>query len=88
MRWRSLSAKADVSRTERESLKRSIQLIRHLWRSRLIIEVDGEKQILQAQQGIEITPGVVHQFRNESDSDVTFLVISMPKSHGDRVAVP
>jgi mannose-6-phosphate isomerase-like protein (cupin superfamily) len=52
-----------------------------------IIEVDGEKQILQAHQGIEIPPGVVHQFRNESNSDVTFLVISMPKSHGDRVSV-
>jgi mannose-6-phosphate isomerase-like protein (cupin superfamily) len=50
-----------------------------------VIEVDGEKQILQAQQGIEIPPGVVHQFRNESNSDVTFLVISIPKSHGDRV---
>jgi mannose-6-phosphate isomerase-like protein (cupin superfamily) len=52
-----------------------------------VIEVDGNKQILQAQQGIEIPPGVVHQFRNESNSDVTFLVISMPKSHGDRVSV-
>ena len=53
-----------------------------------VIEVDGEKQILQAQQGIEIPPGVVHQFSNESNFDVTFLVISMPKSHGDRVSVP
>lgn len=52
-----------------------------------VMEVDGEIQILQAQQGIEIPPGVVHQFRNESNLDVTFLVISMPKSHGDRVSV-
>jgi mannose-6-phosphate isomerase-like protein (cupin superfamily) len=52
-----------------------------------VIEVDGERQILQAQQGIEIAPGVVHQFRNESSSEVTFLVVSAPKSHGDRVEV-
>jgi mannose-6-phosphate isomerase-like protein (cupin superfamily) len=52
-----------------------------------VMEVDGERQILQAQQGVEIPPGVVHQFRNESNLDVTFLVISMPKSHGDRVFV-
>ncbi len=52
-----------------------------------VIEVDGERQVLQAQQGIEIPPGVAHQFRNESGSEVTFLVISTPKSHGDRVAV-
>jgi mannose-6-phosphate isomerase-like protein (cupin superfamily) len=52
-----------------------------------VIEVDGEIHILQAQQGLEIPPGVVHQFRNESSSDVNFLVVSMPKSHGDRVLV-
>ncbi len=52
------------------------------------IEVDGEIQILQAQQGIEIAPGVAHQFQNKSQSDVTFLVISVPKSHGDRVNAP
>jgi mannose-6-phosphate isomerase-like protein (cupin superfamily) len=52
------------------------------------IEVDGEIRVLQAQQGIEIAPGVAHQFRNESNSDVTFLVISVPKSHGDRVNAP
>jgi mannose-6-phosphate isomerase-like protein (cupin superfamily) len=53
-----------------------------------VIEVDGKSQVLQAHQGIEIPPRVVHQFRNQSSSDVTFLVISVPKSHGDRVCVP
>jgi mannose-6-phosphate isomerase-like protein (cupin superfamily) len=52
-----------------------------------VIEVDGERKTLQAQQGIEIAPGVIHQFRNESNSEVTFLVVSAPKSHGDRVEV-
>jgi mannose-6-phosphate isomerase-like protein (cupin superfamily) len=52
------------------------------------IEVDGDIRVLQTQQGIEIAPGVAHQFRNESNSDVTFLVISVPKSHHDRVAAP
>lgn len=50
-----------------------------------VIEVDGERQILKAQQGMEIPPRVAHQFRNESNSEVLFLVISVPKSHGDRV---
>lgn len=52
-----------------------------------VIEVDGERKTLQARQGLEIPPGVVHQFRNESSSEVTFLVVSVPKSHGDRVVV-
>jgi mannose-6-phosphate isomerase-like protein (cupin superfamily) len=49
--------------------------------------IDGKSQVLQAHQGIEIPPNVVHQFRNESSQEVTFLVISVPKSHGDRIDV-
>jgi mannose-6-phosphate isomerase-like protein (cupin superfamily) len=52
-----------------------------------VIEIAGERKVLQSQQGIEIPPGVAHQFRNESSGEVVFLVISMPKSHGDRTAV-
>ncbi len=50
-----------------------------------VIEVDETRHMLQAQQGLEIPPGVIHQFCNESSYEVTFLVISSPKSHGDRV---
>ena len=51
-----------------------------------VIEVNGKRQVLRAQQGVEIPPGVAHQFRNESNSEVLFLVMSAPKSHGDRVS--
>lgn len=49
-----------------------------------VMELDGRKFILEARQGIEIPPEVAHQFRNESDLEVRFLVISVPKAHGDR----
>lgn len=49
-----------------------------------VIEVDGKRHELGERQGLEIPPGVAHQFRNESDAEVVFLVISAPKSHGDR----
>lgn len=52
-----------------------------------VIEVDGSEFTLKPQQGIEIPPGVAHQFRNESNVEVRFLVISVPKAHGDRVLV-
>jgi mannose-6-phosphate isomerase-like protein (cupin superfamily) len=41
---------------------------------------------LNAGQGIEIIPGEIHQVRNRSASDVEFLVISNPPSHGDRIS--
>ena len=46
----------------------------------------GEKTItLSSGEGLEIPPGTAHQFRNDSREDVSFLVISTPKSHGDRI---
>jgi mannose-6-phosphate isomerase-like protein (cupin superfamily) len=42
---------------------------------------------LKKGQGIEITPEVKHQFMNQSDSDVHFLVISVPSTRGDRINV-
>jgi len=50
----------------------------------LCMELEGEHHALQAQQGIEIPPQARHQARNESDSDVEFLVISHPTTRGDR----
>jgi mannose-6-phosphate isomerase-like protein (cupin superfamily) len=49
-----------------------------------VIEMDGARHALEAGRGLHVPPGAAHQFRNESESDVHFLVISVPKSHGDR----
>lgn len=40
---------------------------------------------LHTGQGIEIPPGVKHQFMNQSSTDVLFLVISVPTTRGDRL---
>jgi mannose-6-phosphate isomerase-like protein (cupin superfamily) len=48
-------------------------------------EYDGDTMILNPGDGVHVPPGTVHQFRNESDAEVVFLVISMPPSHGDRI---
>ena len=52
-----------------------------------VIEFDNERVELKKHQGIEIAPQVAHKFRNDSASDVRFIVVSFPKSHGDRVLV-
>ena len=43
-----------------------------------------ESKHLTAGTGIEIEPGEAHQMRNVSDTDAEFIVISAPKSHGDK----
>ena len=49
------------------------------------IEINGVVYQLKPGQGIEIPPKSPHKFMNQSSEDVEFLVISAPKSHGDRV---
>lgn len=52
-----------------------------------VIEFDNEIIELKRHQGVEVAPKVAHKFRNNSASDVQFIVISFPKSHGDRINV-
>jgi len=40
--------------------------------------------IMEKGHGIDIAPQVRHQFQNQSNMDVHFLVISVPSTHGDR----
>lgn len=46
---------------------------------------EDREVILSKGQGIEIAPQVKHKFKNRSDVDVHFLVISVPSTRGDRV---
>ncbi len=49
------------------------------------IELPDKIVKLSKNEGLEIPPKTVHRFINQSDSEVIFLVISSPKSHGDKV---
>ena len=51
-----------------------------------VLEVEGVRHPLRRGEGMFVPPGAAHQMRNDSNADVRFLVISFPKSHGDRVA--
>lgn len=49
-----------------------------------VIELPGARIALAQGQGLEVPPGVAHQFINASEADVHFLVISHPSTRGDR----
>jgi mannose-6-phosphate isomerase-like protein (cupin superfamily) len=51
------------------------------------LEVDGVQHALRPGMGLHVAPGVAHRFYNESSADVHFLVVSAPRSHGDREEV-
>ena len=46
---------------------------------------EDHEVILKKGQGLEILPQVKHQFKNQSNGDVHFLVISVPSTRGDRI---
>ena len=48
-------------------------------------DFEDRQEILHSGQGLEVPPLVRHQFRNQSNADVHFLVISVPAARGDRV---
>jgi quercetin dioxygenase-like cupin family protein len=53
-----------------------------------VLELEGIAHRLQRGEGLHVPPGSAHQMRNEGAADVRFVVISTPKSHGDRIAAP
>jgi quercetin dioxygenase-like cupin family protein len=53
-----------------------------------VLELEGDLHPLRPGQGLHVPPGDAHQMRNESPGEVRFLVVSSPKSHGDRMAAP
>lgn len=50
-------------------------------------ELNGARETLGPQQGVEVPPGVPHRIANETQADLEFIVISQPRSHGDRIGV-
>jgi mannose-6-phosphate isomerase-like protein (cupin superfamily) len=69
---------------------------RHVHARQFFYVLDGQASMLIGEQrfelaageGLHVPPGVMHQFRNDSTSDVRVLVISAPPSHGDRIEAP
>jgi len=46
---------------------------------------EDREVVLAKGQGLEISPQIKHQFKNQSNADVHFLVISVPATRNDRV---
>ncbi|UTW45601.1 cupin domain-containing protein [bacterium SCSIO 12696] len=51
------------------------------------LEISGDVYEVHAGSGIHVSAKAPHQLMNKSSGDLRFLVISQPKSHGDRVVV-
>jgi len=50
----------------------------------LTMRFENREVRIPCNSALEIKPGTVHQARNDSPTDVRFLVVSVPPSHEDR----
>ena len=51
------------------------------------LEIEDQKLLLGPRQGLSVPPKVPHRLLNETEQELSFIVVSAPKSHGDRVLV-
>ncbi len=51
----------------------------------LTFEIEQERLLIRAGQGIDVLPGQQHQASNCGSSAVRMIVTSQPASHGDRI---
>jgi uncharacterized cupin superfamily protein len=54
----------------------------------LTIELDGKVHRLPVAQGLHVPPGTAHRVSNDGQADARMLVVSSPRSHGDRIDAP
>ena len=52
-----------------------------------VFEIEGDKVFLSANESLHVPQGIKHKVFNNCNSDLLFLVVSQPKSHGDRINV-
>ncbi len=48
-------------------------------------EVADEIVLVHAQESLHIKPNTIHKIANNGEIDLSFIVISEPKAHGDRI---
>ena len=51
------------------------------------MEIEEASFVLKEHEGIEIPPRTPHKISNCFDKELHFIVVSQPKSHGDRVVL-
>lgn len=51
------------------------------------VEIEDKRLVLCPQQCVSVPPRVEHRLLNEGQQELSFLAISSPMSHGDRVLV-
>jgi mannose-6-phosphate isomerase-like protein (cupin superfamily) len=81
-----IEERVPAGKCESRHLHERAQQCFYILEGEAVIEVAGEEFTLRAGQSLAVVASTPHQFFNRSTSDVRFLVVSQPSTHGDRQA--
>ena len=73
--------------TEQKHYHGKAQQLFYILRGDAAFELNGEMRKIHAGESIHVPPGVPHSISNNGTEPLRFIVISAPKSHGDRVNI-
>ncbi|MEZ5427959.1 MAG: cupin domain-containing protein [Pyrinomonadaceae bacterium] len=79
-----IEEKVPPGRSEKRHFHARARQFFYILSGNAVLEIDGKKFEMTAGQSIEVPPGARHQFINQSDEAVEFLVISAPPTGDDR----
>jgi mannose-6-phosphate isomerase-like protein (cupin superfamily) len=79
-----IQEKVPPGKSEKRHFHSQAKQFFYILKGKASIEIGGIIHQLFEGQGIEIPPETPHKFMNLSSEEVEFLVVSSPKSHGDR----
>ena len=62
-----------------------VQQFFYVLKGEATFEIGNEILKVSRREGLHVEPKVIHQIRNEGETNLEFLVISQPTSRGDRI---
>jgi len=63
------------------------QQVFYILSGKATFEIEGEIKSIEANQSVAVQPGSKHRILNDAEVDLHFLVISEPKTRGDRINI-
>lgn len=63
------------------------QQVFYILQGEAVFTIDEKEMIAAKGDSLHVSPHIVHKIENRSADELLFLVISNPRSHGDRVIV-
>ena len=71
--------------SEQAHMHKKAQQLFYILSGKAVFEIAGEQTSVRADESFYVPPNTIHRIFNEGKEELHFIVISEPRSHGDRI---